>query len=230
MGRIEASFPDSEFRVGIRSSDGTHRSFFSGFGVPSWNTEFRWDASKLLFRIRSSELEYGVPMGRIEASFPDSEFRVGIRSSDGTHRSFFSGFGVPSWNTEFRWDASKLLFRIRSSELEYGVPMGRIEASFPDSEFRVGIRSSDGTHQSFFSGFGVPSWNMEFRWDASKLLFRIRSSELEYGVPMGRIEASFPDSEFRVRFRSSDASHLASRLLPGGIRFVRHVRERRADR
>src|SRR5438093_8487623 len=144
---------------------------------PSWNTESRWDASKLLFRIRSSELEYGVPMGRIEASFPDSEFRVGIRSPDGTHRSFFSGFGAPSWNTEFRCDASKLLFRIRSSELEYGVPMGRIdasfwirsseleygvpmrriEASFPDSEFRVGIWSSDGTHRRFFSGFEAPS-------------------------------------------------------------------------
>src|SRR5437867_13012416 len=93
--------------------------------------------------------------------------------------------------------------------------MRRVEASFPDSEFRVGIRSPDATHRSFFPGFGVPSWNMEFRWDASKLLFRIRSSEFDFGVPMGRIEASFPDSEFRVRFRSSDASHLASTRLPG---------------
>src|SRR5437867_7806524 len=139
-----------------------HRSFFSGFEAPSWNTESRYDASKLLFRIRSSELEYGVPIGRIEASFPDSEFRVGIRSSDATHRSFFSGFGVPSWNTEFRWDASKLLFRIRSSELEYGVPMRRMEASFPDSEFRVGIWSSDGSHRSFFSGFVVRLVYVEF--------------------------------------------------------------------
>src|SRR5207249_8685194 len=71
-----------------------------------------------------------------------------------------------------------------------------------------GIRSSDATHRSFFPGFEAPSWNTEFRCDASKLLFWIRSSELEYGVPMRRIEASFPDSEFRVRFRSSDASHL----------------------
>src|SRR5437867_7647183 len=102
-----------------------HRSFFSGFEAPSWITESRWDASKLLFRIRSSELEYGVPMRRIEASFPDSEFRVGIRSSDATHRSFFSGFEASSWNTEFRCDASKLLSWIRSSELEYGVPMRR---------------------------------------------------------------------------------------------------------
>src|SRR5881296_2249484 len=108
--------------------------------------------------------------------------------------------------------------------------MPRVEACFPDSEFRVGIRSPDATHRSFFSGFEAPSWITESRCDASKLLSPIRSSELEYGVPMRRIEASFPDSEFRVRFRSSDASHLASRLLPGGIRFVRHVRERRADR
>src|SRR5437867_12307950 len=93
---------------------------------------------------------------------------------------------IPSWITESRWDASKLLFWIRSSELEYGVPMGRIEASFPDSEFRVGIWSSDGTHRSFFSGFEAPSWNMEFRWDTSKLLFRIRSSEFDLGVPMRR--------------------------------------------
>src|SRR5213593_4512407 len=147
-----------------------------------------------------SELDYGFTVGRIEASFPDSKLRVGIRSPDATHRSFFSGFEAPSWNTESRWDASKLLFRIRSSELEYGVPMGRIEASFPDSKLRVGIRSSDATHRSFFSGFEAPSWNTEFRCDASKLLFRIRSSELEYGVPMRRIEASFPDSRFRVRF------------------------------
>src|SRR5437867_6306780 len=84
--------------------------------IPSWITESRWDASKLLFRIRSSELEYGVPVGRIEASFPDSKLRVGIRSSDATHRSFFPGFGVPSWNTEFRCDASKLLSPIRCSE------------------------------------------------------------------------------------------------------------------
>src|SRR5207249_9596910 len=104
------------------------------------------------------KLEYGVPMRRIEASFPDSEFRGGIRSSDGTHRSFFPGFEAPSWNTEFRCDASKLLFWIRSSELEYGVPMGRIEASFPDSEFRVGIRSSDGTHRSLSSVFGDQRW------------------------------------------------------------------------
>src|SRR5436309_5665912 len=151
---------------------------------------YRSDASMLLSRIGRSELEYGVAMGRIEASFPDSELRVGIRSSDGTHRRFFPGFGAPSWNTEFRWDASTLLSRIRSSELEYGVPMGRIDASFPDSELRVGIRSSDGTHRRFFPGFGAPSWNTEFRWDASTLLSRIRSSELEYGVPMGRIDAS----------------------------------------
>src|SRR5437867_4474051 len=131
--------------------------------IPSWITESRWDASKLLFRIRSSELEYGVPMRRIEASFPDSELRVGIRSPDATHRSLFSGFEAPSWNTESRCDASKLLFRIRSSELEYGVPMRRIEASFPDSRLRVGIRSPDGTHRSFFSGFGVPSSISEFR-------------------------------------------------------------------
>src|SRR5438093_263460 len=116
------------------------------------------------------------------------------------------------------------------SELDYGVTVGRIEASFPDSKLRVGIRSPDATHRSFFPGFEAPSWNTESRCDASKLVFGIRGSELDYGVPMGRIEASFPDSEFRVRFRSSDASHLASRLLPGGIRFVRHVRERRADR
>src|SRR5437867_10513535 len=112
MRRIEASFPDSELRVGTRSPDATHRSFFPGFGVPSWNTESRCDASKLLSRIRSSELEYGV-----------------------------------------RCDASKLLSRIRSSELEHGVPMRRIEASFPDSEFRAGIRSPDATHRSFFPGF-----------------------------------------------------------------------------
>src|SRR5213592_3570172 len=92
-----------------------------------------------------SALEYGVPMRRIEASFPDSKLRVGIRSS-----------------------------------------MRRIEASFPDSKLRVGIRSSDATHRSFFSGFGVPSWNTEFRCDASKLLFRIRSSEFDFGVPMRR--------------------------------------------
>src|SRR5438093_1509352 len=70
--------------------------------IPSWITESRWDVSKLLFRIRNSELDYGVTMGRIEASFPDSKLRVGIRSSDATHRSFSPGFGVPSWNTEFR--------------------------------------------------------------------------------------------------------------------------------
>ena len=70
--------------------------------IPSWITESRWDASKLLFRIRSSQFDYGVPLERIEASFPDSEFRVGIRSSDATHRSFFSGFGVPSSISEFR--------------------------------------------------------------------------------------------------------------------------------
>src|SRR6059036_3804299 len=93
--------------------------------------------------------------------------------------------------------------------------MRRVEASFPDSKLRVGIRSPDTTHRSFFSGFGVPSWNTESRCDTSKLLFWIRSSELEYGVPMRRIEASFPASKFRVRFRSSDASHLASTLLPG---------------
>src|SRR6266705_60981 len=110
-----------------------------------------------------SELDYGVTVGRIEASFPDSEFRVGIRSHGGTHRSFFSRFEAPSWNTESRCDASKLLFPIRSSELEYGVPMRRIEASFPDSEFRVGIRSPDATHRSFFPGFGVPSSISEFR-------------------------------------------------------------------
>src|SRR5436309_3961621 len=132
MRRIEASFPDSKLRVGIRSPDATRRSFFSGFGVPSWNTENRCDASKLLSQIRSSELEYGVPMRRIEASFPDSKLRVGIRSPDATHRSFFSGFEAPSWNTKSRCDASKLLFRIWSSELEYGEPMRRIEASFPN--------------------------------------------------------------------------------------------------
>src|SRR5438093_6711388 len=120
------------------------------------------------------ELDYGVTVGRIEGSFPDSKLRVGIRSPDATHRSLFPGFGVPSWNPEFRWDASKLLFRIRSSELESGVPMRRIEASFPDSEFRVGIRSPDATHRSFFPGFGVPSWNTESRCDASKLASRIR--------------------------------------------------------
>src|SRR5881397_2126761 len=181
MPRVEACFPDSEFRVGIGSPDATRRSFFSGFEAPSWNTESRYDASKLLFRIRSSELEYGVPMRRIEASFPDSEFRVGIRSSDATHRSFFPGFGVPSWNTEFRWDASKLLSRIRSSEFDFGVPMGRIEASFPDSKLRVGIWSSDGTHRSFFSGFGVPSSISEFRcvapsFNASSQRHPVRSS------------------------------------------------------
>src|SRR6058998_2113798 len=110
-----------------------------------------------------SELDYGVTVGRIEASFPDSKLRVGIRSPDATHRSFFPGFEAPSWNTEFRWDASKLLFRIRSSELEYGVPMRRIEACFPDSKLRVGIRSSDATHRSFFPGFGAPSSISEFR-------------------------------------------------------------------
>src|SRR5437867_932323 len=66
----------------------------------------------------------------------------------------------------------------------------------------------------------IPSWITESRWDASKLLFRIRSSQFDYGVTVGRIEASFPDSEFPVRFRSSDASHLASTLLPGGIQGV----------
>src|SRR5213593_3213637 len=113
-----------------------------------------------------SELDYGVTVGRIEASCPDSKLRVGIRSSDGTHRRFFPGFGAPSWNTEFRWDASTLLFRIRSSELEYGVPMGRIDASF--------------------SVFEAPSWNTKSRWDASTLLFRIRSSEFDFGVPVRR--------------------------------------------
>src|SRR5437867_9958170 len=83
-------------------------------------------ASKVMVVGNDSELDYGVTVGRIEASCPDSKLRVGIRSSDGTHRRFFPGFGAPSWNTEFRWDASTLLSRIRSSELEYGVPMGRI--------------------------------------------------------------------------------------------------------
>src|SRR5437867_4474049 len=133
-----------------------------------------------------SELDYGVTVGRIEASFPDSKLRVGIRSPDATHRSFFPGFGAPSWNTKSRCDASKLVFRIRSSELEYGVTVRRVEASFPDSEFRVGIRSPDATHRSFFPGFEAPSWNTKSRWDASKLLFRIRSSEFDFGVPMRR--------------------------------------------